>query len=345
MDKSILIIKPSSIGDVLHTFPAVALLKSVMPNARISWVVNDALADVVKLCPGVDRIVPFPRKNFWHYSQAKSFIRELQSESYDLAIDYQGLLRSGIISKLSKSKRRYGFAHARECSPVFYTDKFKVTEMHSHAIDKNLGLTRYALGIDSSVPQPPPSMLIDDTDFSRANASGNGPFLAVCFSSRWESKNWSPDFIKDTLSHAVSLMPELKVFLIGSAADAELGDKIASDLHSDSIMNIAGKTNFQDLAAIIHKSSAMFTVDSGPMHLAAAMGTPCIAMFGSTDYVLTGPYGPKGFHEIIKSTCQYSPCFDKTCKHGRCCTKDISPQDTATKIIEKIKENRTSAID
>ena len=117
----ILIVKPSSFGDVLHAFPAVSLIRSAVPEVtRIAWIVNDSFVDVVRLCPGVDRIIPFPRHDLHKFSVIRAFLRELRQEEFDVAIDYQGLLRSGLMVKASRAKEKVGFAHAREGAPFFW---------------------------------------------------------------------------------------------------------------------------------------------------------------------------------------------------------------------------------
>ncbi len=331
----ILIVKPSSIGDVIHTFPSAALARAAFPEARISWVVKESLADVVGLAPCVDRVVCMPRPGI---SAARHFINDLRSERYDIAIDYQGLLRSGIACMLSGAPKRIGFAHAREGSPFFYTEKLVIENLHSHAVDKNIMLTRFALGIDPGLEPPAKALAVPESRLANSllGGSNGAPVLSVCFSSRWPSKNWPGEFIAGALKEAAARLPGLKVLLIGSDSDRAYGDEIAAAARLEGVENLSGRTGIGDLAAVLAGSSAMFTVDSGPMHLAAALGVPCIAMFGATDSVLTGPYGPPGLHTVIRSKCSLSPCLHRECPRSARCSEGIEPSQAAEAIANAI---------
>lgn len=337
----VLIVKPSSFGDVLHTFPAVALMRSAVPDiTRLTWIVNDSFVDVVRLCPGIDRIVPFPRREIRKFSIIRSFLHDLRQEDYDLAIDYQGLLRSGLMVKASRAKEKIGFAHAREGSPFFYTRKLSLNNLQTHAVEKNLELTRFALKIPKEIPVSTPCLQLDEKGREEAETllpSNGNPLLAVCFSSRWESKNWSIPFIEETLDMVAKEMPDLDIFLVGAENDWSAGEEICSSTHLAKPKNLAGKTSFHALATLLSRSTAMLTVDSGPMHLAAALGIPCIAMFGSTNPTLTGPYGPPGVHTVLTTTCPQAPCMERECPLHKNCSEGFPTQIAATAIIDRIR--------
>ena len=164
----VLIVKPSSIGDVLHTFPAVAWLRAALQGVKLSWVVNEELTGVVRLCPGIDRIVPFPRRRAANPVMLWRFLRELRSEKYDVALDFQGLFRSGFIARASGAPLRYGFDHAREGAVWFYNRLVKLAEMHCHAADKNLALVRQAFDKASPLEPPNTGLLIPPEDEQEA---------------------------------------------------------------------------------------------------------------------------------------------------------------------------------
>ena len=340
----ILVIKPSSIGDVLHTFPSVALMRSALSSTEIDWVANETLSDVVSLCPGVNRIIPFPRGRLCNPKSVISFVKALRKGEYDVAIDYQGLLRSGIMTALCRAKSKVGFSHAREGAPVFYGKRCIIPDMHSHAVDKNIRLTRFALDIPESVPVPPPEISLTQESIQKmdaiAPAMPDSPLLAVCFSSRWHSKNWSLDFIAKCIDETARRLHGLRVFLIGSDNDAADGDKLAALCKELKPVNLAGRTSFQLLAALLSRASSILTVDSGPMHLAAAVGLPCVALFGATDDVLTGPYGPNGLHRIIRTNCERHPCFMHDCPKQANCADYASVEETAQAILEQINRQQ-----
>lgn len=329
---NVLVIKPSSIGDVLHTFPAVDLMRrSLGSDLKITWVVNESLKGVVELCPGVDRILAFPRGNMWNVSAMRAFLRSLRSEKYDVALDFQGLLKSGLIAYFSRSGLRAGFAHAREGAPLFYNRKVRIADMHTHAVEKNLRLVREVFSIQEDVSAE-----------GRPEVKNAFPipekYIAVCFSSRWESKNWPPEFLAGVMDRVAEKRPDICFKLVGTAADAPMGEKLLSFVRRASCENMAGKTSFMELAGLLASAEVMFTVDSGPMHLAAAFGTPCVAMFGSTDPVLTGPYGKPGEHGIVLSRCSKSPCFKRKCPMAADCSLGVSAEDAAFEILSRLKE-------
>ena len=328
--KRILIIKPSSIGDVLHTFPAVALIRKAFgSDLRISWVVNESLRGVVELCPGVDRIVPFPRAKMWNISCLRAFLKELRSEEYDVALDFQGLLKSGLIAHFSGARLKAGFAHSREGSPFFYDRKIKIEDLHTHAVEKNLQLAREALDIEGQC-------FAGEFPLAMPNVSRKGDVIAVCFSSRWESKNWPLPFFAEVLRRVAAERKDVHIKLVGSPQDKSLGDQLVQLAGLPNVENLAGKTSFSELAALLAGADVLFTVDSGPMHLAAAYGTPCVALFGATDPVLTGPYGPPGFHAIVRSDCAKAPCLRRKCPLGKTCSAQNAVSESVSAITSHL---------
>lgn len=319
MVRSILIIKPSSLGDILHAMPAVEALRQRYPAAAIDWVVNDSMAGILGLVPFLRRIIKFPRKS---WCRIPGFIRELRKEKYDIVIDFQGLLRSGIIAWLAKGKRKIGFAEAREGATLFYNEKIAVNGDTRHAVDKNLAIAKAITEAEAEATSPTEKSPTPNT-------------LAVCFSSRWVSKDWSLEFLADVINRTASEIPGLQISLIGSATDQEKGKRLAELIQEGKIENLVGKTGLMDLANVLKNSSAMLTVDSGPMHIAAAVGTPCLALFGSTFPEKTGPYGKN--HVIIRSKCPQAPCFRRNCPLGANCADYASPAETADELIRILR--------
>ncbi len=336
----LLIIKPSSLGDIVHTFPAVTALKNHLPDSRISWVVNDNLATIVSLLPEVDRIIKFPRQKFNHcnFVAIRNFWADLRSEKYDLAIDFQGLLRSGLIAYASAAPGRLGYANAREGATFFYTQTYLPPADLRHAAEKNLALAKHFFpwtSLPTSSPLPVPAEWLAAAD--KLLPPDGRPILAVGFSSRWASKNWDGEFFAAVLRLLLQQQPGLRCWLLGSAAERPQGDKILSLLAGHpAVSNLAGQTSLPALVGLLRRSQALLTNDSGPMHIAAALQTPCIALFGATDPDLTGPYG-EGIHRIFCSHCPDSPCFQRRCpRPPGSCSAGTSPQDVIDAIVAKL---------
>ena len=321
----LLVIKPSSLGDVVHTFPAVDMLRRRLGSEleSLTWVVNDSLAGILGMFPGVDRIVKFPRSRIWHGDARKAFLADLRKEKYDVSIDFQGLLRSGLMSWASRAPRRIGFSTGREGSPFFYTEKYAPEATLRHAVEKNGDLVRQAFPGSDDLRIPDLNVnpeWLAAADGLLADCEGDGPVLAVGCSSRWASKNWPTDFFATVLDSVSRRRGDVRIWLLGAPDERPVCEQLLSCCKIAKPLNLAGKSNMTGLVGLLARSDALLTNDSGPMHIAAALKKPCVALFGATDPVLTGPYGP-GLHVVFRSGCPKSPCFKKQCplKGVKCC--------------------------
>ena len=289
----ILIIKPSSLGDVVHALPTVNLIRRKYPQAHISWLVNDTLTSLLQRCPIIDEIIPFERRRFGSLTQLphfRNFLAMLKGRHFDIAIDLQGLLRSGIISWATRAPRRIGLSDAREGARFFYNEIVRVPR--AHAVDRYL-LAAQHLGCDSTPVEFPLGV-------SRSVTSEG--LIGVNPSARWATKLWG----NDKFAELIRRLPSERVVLTGSAAEREQIDKIAQGRR-----NLTGQTDLFQLAELYRRCQVVVTNDSGPMHLAAAVGTPVVAIFGPTDPALTGPYGDR--HVVLRAGVLCSPCFKDSC--------------------------------
>ena len=321
--KKILIIKPSSLGDVIHALPVAASLKSGTPDARIDWVVGSPFMDILKGNPDIERLIPFDRgllKGGHAVGNLKAFLGELRRERYEIVIDLQGLLRSALMAAACRADRRVGFANAREGAPFFYTDKVPVHDANIHAVDRYL-LTLRRLGLDITgkplfrIATGPEDETQADAVMRSAGIAEGEPFVAFAPSARWETKRWpAGNFLE--LASRLRQEKGLKALFIGSAGDRELFEGLdVSDLEDSFAF---GRTTLKGLAALLGRAKVLITNDSGPMHVAAAVGTPCAAFFGPTDPKRTGPYGDG--HRIISAGTGCAPCFRRDCKNNKCLT-------------------------
>ena len=345
----ILVIKPSSMGDVVHAFPAVRLLRRKFPKAHIAWVVNDMYADLVERCPDVDETVLFKRKRWGrprYWFEAVSFVRELRQQHFDIAIDFQGLLRSSLIAFFSGARRRIGFRHAREGASLLYTEKVLEPANVKHALDKNVILVRSSFGISAALERP---QLVSDPDEAHQAhlllANGNhitGPILVVAPVSRWASKTWPPDFFVTVLNHLYRKAPDTLVWLAGTEQERTVGDYISANCQGGRPLNLMGKASFGVLIELLRQSHAILTNDSGPMHLAAALGLPVTALFGPTDPELTGPHGDG--HTVFKGFCAEGPCFLKDCPFEEPgCWRNINATEVSECLVAYLQEKPTDA--
>jgi len=296
----ILILKPSSLGDVIHALPTVHQIRQRYPQAHLAWLVNTAFISLLKHCPIIDEIIPFPRHE---YRRLPGLIRRLRRGRYDVVVDLQGLLRSGLLAALAGAPRRIGLSDARECAGFFHNEIIAVPRIH--AVDRYLRAAVHLGGAAGPVEFP----------LGLAPGKQSEGYLAIHASARWPTKLWGDD----KFAELIRQLPQERIILTGSAAEAERIGRLAQGAR-----NLAGQTDLFELAEWYQRCAVVVTNDSGPMHLAAAVGTPVVAIFGPTDPALTGPYG-KG-HTVLRAALPCAPCFNGRCTNpdSMACMKGIS---------------------
>lgn len=284
----ILIIKPSSLGDVVHALPTVNLIRKKFADAHISWLINAELSPLLKKCPVINDCIEFHRRDSGKWLP---LLRQLRRQRFDLVVDLQGLLRSGLFAFTTGAHRRIGLSDAREGSRFFYTETVQVPRLH--AVDRYLLAAKH-LGCEGAIEFP---LGLDERAPSRS-------LIAVNSSARWNTKIWGDD----KFAALIRQLPADRIVLTGSASEASRIEKIAQGRR-----NLAGKTDLLELADLYRQCAVLITNDSGPMHLAAAVGTPVVAVFGPTDPLLTGPYGDR--HVVLRAGILCSPCLKDHCAH------------------------------
>ena len=322
--RRILFIKPSSLGDVVHAMPTVAALRRRFPRASITWLVKRQWADIVERMEGVDELcIVEPGLAGW-----LSQVPRLRATGFDLVIDLQGLFRSGAMGWLSGCKTRIGFANAREGSPCFYTQTVPLPTPDMHAVDRCL-LVAQALGASlEGEPEFRFRPLRDDQALvadllGRQGLSVDDSWIAMSVSARWATKRWP----RESFAAVADRLQQEglgRVVLIGGPderADAQAVKQLMRTMPAD----LTGQTSTGLLPALLQAASLLITNDSGPMHVAAAVRTPIVALFGPTSPARTGPYGAQ--HRVLTSGVPCSPCFSRQCRnHMRLeCLTSLSP--------------------
>ena len=333
-------------GDIVHTFPAVHLLRKSFPDCTLSWLVNDCYAELVERSPDVDDVIPFYRDRWCsprHWGEVVDFIRKLRLESFDVVIDFQGLLRSGLIAFFSGSPRKIGFQDSKECAGLFYNEKILLPSNISHAIDKNVFLVRSAFQVTESFEMPPVKSCHHDNKTAQAlfrvhEFNMDNPVIALAPATRWASKTWSVNFYVSVLERLYQQRPEANIWLLGGEADREMGDQIVKGCNNAGPKNFIGELNFGILIELLRASNVILGCDSGPMHLASLLGVPVVALFGPTSPELTGPY-PRNEHTVITGNCEKRPCFEKECPLKEAvCKKSVSSDEVANALLSDIEQ-------
>jgi heptosyltransferase-1 len=319
----ILLIKPSSLGDIVHALPVLAGLRTAYPQAHIAWLVGNAFAPLLAGHPLLDEVIPFDRRRYGRMLRSWAsgvdflrFVGDLRRRRFDLVVDLQGLVRSGFLSWVSGARRRVGFAAARELAWAFYTQRVRCATREMHAVDKNLHLA-HAIGLPVDPPTFPLGLREEELAAFRARLAGIagrpiGHFIAVLPGARWETKRWRADRLAELLDRLqVDGFPP--PMLLGSPADRTYTDAILAAC-SVPVIDWVGQTSLRELAAALALADLVICYDSGPMHIAAALGKPIVAIFGPTNPVRTGPYCRSARVVALPLPC--APCYQRRCPLG-----------------------------
>ncbi len=306
----ILIIKLSSLGDLFHALPAVHNLKTET-GATIDWVTNAAYAELVRCFDDVETVIPFPRQNMRRDGAA--FLRTLRQSRYDKIIDLQGLLKSALVARAARGDDRIGPSFHREGSRLFYHTVAGARDKNRHAVIENLDIIRH-LGLRLNTPVFP--VTLPETDFAVPS-----PHVVICPASRWETKNWPADRFAAVARH-LQQQCGASITLLGAPADRPACQAITDALPAP-CHNLAGKTSIVEMGSILKKADLLISNDSGPVHMAAAVGTRTLVIFGPTNPGRTGPFGEG--HRVLQAlnTCQ--PCMSRRCKNRESsCIRNIT---------------------
>jgi lipopolysaccharide heptosyltransferase I len=336
----ILIVKPSSLGDIVHTLPVLQVLHATFPQARIDWVVAKGFEGLLEHNPLINRLWII-HKDRWKNLKAfatttgelSTLTRSLRNERYDLVIDLQGLLRSGLITRATQAPVRIGFSEAREGSRLFYTHTVSGGR-NVHAVDRYLKLVA-TLGCDTSDVRFPFPLVKEPQELQNLKQS-LGAYAIFVPGARKPANRWPAERFGELASRL-----RLPTVIIGSTADASLADSVVS-ASNDRALSLAGKTDIPGLIHLIRGCSFMVCNDTGPMHIAAALRVPVIALFGPANPARTGPYGQ--LHRVVCSDIPCAPCYKRECKKPFC-MEAISVDAVEHAIMRAISERSTDQTD
>jgi len=325
----ILIVKLSAIGDVIHTLPSLEALRTRYPESHITWLVEENAWKIIKDHPCLDDIIVSRRKRWIKEifrpstclqtaGEVISFIKEIRGKEYDLVIDFQGLLKSGILTLLSGGKRRLGYDKTRELSYLFQNERVPPCDPDLHAVERYLNLVAY-LGAQvngqgffiplSERDEANIKELLKDNGMDKTKR-----VIAVHPGSGWVTKLWEREKVARLCDRIIDEL-DASVIFTGDGKDRPMIEAISSRMRRMGV-NTAGTLSLKELACLLSLVDLMVTTDTGPMHLASAMDTPVVAIFGPTAPWRTGPYGSG--HTVVRSDIACSPCFKKRCETKRC---------------------------
>nr|WP_092070031.1 glycosyltransferase family 9 protein [Dendrosporobacter quercicolus]NSL48100.1 glycosyltransferase family 9 protein [Dendrosporobacter quercicolus DSM 1736]SDM05313.1 lipopolysaccharide heptosyltransferase I [Dendrosporobacter quercicolus] len=334
----ILIVRLSSIGDVLHCTPVARTLKEALPACHITWIVGKVSADMLRYNPYIDELYVWPREQ-WEQAMRSGKLKQawriwqqlrcyFHGKHYDIALDIHGLFISGMVTAASQSVRRIGLSQTKELNSLFMTETAPVQPAERHVIQRYLSILK-PLNIAAADYRmtliTPPAANDFANDFLLEH--GIGPedrVVAVNPVTTWAAKNWPPDYFAQVIREISSYA---KILLCGGPADQAAAAEIIK-LAKVPVVNAVAKTSLLELAALLKRSAVLVVGDTGPLHMAIAVGTPSVSIFGATDPLKFGPL--EAGHIALAGNTPCAPCHKTVCPRNdlRC----LHSTDPATVI-------------
>jgi len=331
--RRILIVLLGAIGDVVRALPLLGRIRRAYPDAQIAWAVEPKSEPILRAHPWLDEIIVHDRSRApWAFIP---FLMKVRAGRFDLVLDLQRHLKSGITALASGAPDRIGFAsaNAKEFNQLFSTRRI------SPQPPMRLKLMQYQAFGDALGIAPAPiefGLKISDSELARAKsilAEAPAPRLAVVLGSSWPSRIYFPELIAATiraLNVSADGGPALFPVLIGGPADARLAAQVVRNLEGKSVLNLAGRSTLRDLIGIFPQCAAVFAPDCGPMHIAAAVGCPVVSLWGATAPERSAPWGFVDF--ALRGEIPCHPCYLRECPIGRECMRRIHPEDVAAAV-------------
>ena len=323
----ILILKPSSLGDVIQALPVLRLLKLHIKNAEIFWWIDSSLAPLIAGDPDLTGLVRFERKRWarpQHWPEMFRSVRWLREQNFDLVIDLQCLARSGAFAWLARGKFLVGLDEVREGARGFYDIAMPRKNFHTHAVDWYLSaLPPLGVPIHQNFIWLPERTEVSAAVKSKWKTDG-AQWIALQPGGRWKNKRWPVNYFAELVRRLAEKFPAARFALLGSGEDRLLGE-IISRAAPERALNLCGATSLPEMIEWIRLCSLMVTNDTGPMHVAAALGQPLVALFGPTEPRRTGPYGQ--FENVLRLDLPCSPCLKSYCIYEKPyeCLNALSP--------------------
>jgi lipopolysaccharide heptosyltransferase I len=358
----ILLIKPSAVGDVIHTLPVLVKLRARYPNARIDWLLTPHIAELVRHHAALSGFIAFAREQYAR--SIRSWLGAggllqlpvlLRRNRYDLVIDLHGQFRSAVLALASGAPVRIGFDRprgpaptdrrlvpeaykhgwtgAREGSWLAYTHRIPIPRLDAHAVDRYLWLAPI-LGLDDDPPDMtipiPPSADARIDALLRREAPSAKPLAILVPGTQWQTKHWHGEGFAEVARHLTRTGRQ--VVLAGSSAERARCAAVAA--WSPGVLDLCGRTTLSELAALIRRAEVCVTNDSGSMHLAVALDRPVVSVFGPTDPVWIGPYGRP--HAVVRAGVPCAPCYLRKlsqCPHAHRCMAQVK----GATVIERVE--------
>jgi len=343
MDK-FLIIRLSSLGDIIHTLPAFAALRNYFPEAKISWLVENKGKDILDFVPGIDRTIVLSSKKrrvvsrkFW--AEFLRVVREIRQKD-QVVLDFQGLVKSGLFSFLSKSKTRIGFHKKNLREPyasIFYTENLDPISEKIHVICKNLKLlTRIGIQNDTfefplQIPEALSTSVLEK--MREQGYRGDNRLVVLNVGAAWETKRW----FAERWIELIRILNEKNwglSFLLLWGTETERA--LAEDIRAKTDSAIAPQLSLKEVMALVKEADLLISGDTFALQVACALSRPVVGLFGPTTPKRNGPFNEQdrlAFHEM-----ECSHCYKRKCSSLEC-LKKITPQEVAVLSLQRLEKH------
>lgn len=334
----ILILKPSSLGDVVQALPVLRLLKRHLPASEIYWWIDDRLASLLEGDPDLAGLIHFDRNGWMAPKTWLAFWRRLcwaRAQRFDWVIDLQSLARSGPFAWLANGQLTIGMDEPREWARGYYDLIVPRPSFHTHALDWYLQvLPVLGVPVHNGFDWLPARPAVA-AELRRKWPVENRRWLALQPGARWLNKRWPVEHFAELLRRLASARPEFHFAVLGGIEDQALGKTVAGAA-ADRCLDLTGRLSLAEMVEWIRLSELLVTNDTGPMHVAAALDRPVVALFGPTEPRRTGPYGQ--LKNVLQLDLECVPCLKPRCRYHEplACLRRISPHQVFDAVQNKL---------
>ena len=330
---NVLIVRLGALGDIVHTVPAAAALRRAFPEARIDWVVDARHAAFADLIVPVDRIIVLEKPSVTAWL---TLVRRLRPAQYDVALDFQGLMKSAVIARASGARRVVGFSiwHLREKSARPFYSEVDASEHPAHVIQKNLSLLS-TLGVSATEVEFPlartASAALDLVRQDLDQRAGQSGFALINPGAAWPNKRW-PAARYGEVAAFLRDVRGLAPYVLWGPGEAPLAQEVIDA--SAGAARLAPPTTTADLVELSRAAAVMISGDTGPLHIAAAVATPIVAIFGPTDPDRNGPWAPDDLVVSRFGTCNCR--YERRCHEVAWCLEDVQVAEVTAAIQQRL---------
>ncbi len=306
--KRILIVKMSSLGDVIHALPTLYAIRKNWPEAHITWAVHEQFSGPLPGKPWLDEVLFIDKKKLKSLGYLWSLRKVLHSYQFDMCLDLQCLAKSAIVAALSGAKEKYGYWELREGSKLI-NKGLEGPHKYGHVIERYLDTVRALGGTVAGVEFPIKESSVAATScevkLSEAGLPHGHDYVVIAPGARWSVKEWPIDSFGELAKRLVTA--KQYAVLIGAENDKEKAQAIKTQVSSEAVIDMTGQTNLEELIELIRCSKLFISADTGPLHIANALKRPLIGLYGTTSPERTGPYGGEHVHCIVSPTSKATP--------------------------------------